>query len=343
MYLTSQRVQNLYHNMSQWVENPHPIVIDISSDILHCKALQDILWTFTKGVYTLEKADVQHRFLAGCCEIELVIIVLYIVVSFMLSLIPLFSDKKSYFFLFFLVALVPYLFTTERTKHLVSYYFRSRLCPVFIKVWGYHTLYKSGSRFIWCNEFRKQKVVNPTYVWIDEEYANNSKNNFPHAGSGFIFEDFVQLRVKRDKSFVLTCQGWPVDDPNTPRVTQHDLELSVKFDNVNLNESKQYTNVTLSFSDKGDLLGNKMHSFVAIERLQLIEKLFHSYSDPKFGGFVEKIRRGFRSGTYLGHCSGFLDTCHKIINADKFSKPLVFKRSSGADDSRNFIIGVPLG
>lgn len=289
-----------------------------------------ILWEFTKGVHRLKSVHVKDRFLAGMEECKHFITFTFVILTFMLALIPLFSDKRSLYYLFSLLILVPYLFTLQ-TSHVISYHFKSLFSPFVVKVWGFRKLYKCRSFFIWCNEFRKQRVVNPAYFWIDQEYANS----FSDADSCFDVCGFVELpdNPPRGQSFFVTCQGWPANDPKKCQI-QHAYKLRVTFDTVKPNDSS-YTNVRLTFYENDDLLGNKSYGFVEFKRLHLVEKLFHCYSDPSFGGCVETIRPSFRSRTYLAHCPRFLDICDKIISDDTVPTLLVASRKPGS----KFIVG----
>jgi hypothetical protein len=312
MYLNTRRLHNLTQNMLRWVEKPYPIVVDESDSILHCMPIQDILWAFTKSLYTLKIFHVQDRFL-GCLSWEGVqqyALLAFIAVTSLSGLIPLLSDVRSLYFLFFVVPIVAYILFLA-TGHLVTYYFKSLLCPMFIKVRGFKKLYKCNSFFIWCNEFRKQRVVNPAYFLIDQEYANSILEDGESCFDVYGSVETPDSSPQDQSPITMTCQGWPADPLKCQK--QHDYRLVVKFDSV---QDGCYIDIRLSFYENDDLLDNRyFYGSTKVERLHLIQKLFSYYSDPSFGGYVETIRPSFRS--YLAHCPRFLDICKKIITEGK--------------------------
>ena len=320
MYLNTQRLQIFAGNLCRWMAKPYPIVVDRSTRVLHCMAIQVILWEFTKGDHTLSLSGVEDRFLAGMKEIKQFTNMSYVAATCTLGLIPLISDTRSLHFLFFLVPIVVYILLSETSSHLICYYVKSLFCPVFIKVYGFDKLYKSRSFFTWCNEFRKQRVFNPAYFLINQEYANS----FLDKELCFDIIESVELPVypTMDLSFELICEGWPLDlESSIRRETQHAYKLKVTYDAI---KDGCHNNLKLSFCENNELLDYRFFGSTKIERIHLIKKVFNYYSYPSFGGYVEMIYPSFRF--YFAHCPRFLDVCTKIISDDAIPTLLVAQR-----------------
>lgn len=330
-YLSKNSLENLLQNMGRWVENPYPILIEDGVEkkrgILHCMTIHDILWEFTKDLYTFQIIQVQDCYLAGEIGVKRVLETICVIVSSMLGLIPLAFQAQSVWFLFLSVPILLYgisSLTGGIVSNQLCYFFKSLLCPVLIKFYGFKSLYKSGSPFTWCNEFRKQRVVNPKYFLISQEYSNG----FLHEQRCYKVTGPV-VAPNTTPEDELICLGWPEGHPQK----RHLYKLSIKYDAI---EGDRYTNVKLLFSEKDDLLDDKFYISIETKRLQLIQKVFSYYSDPTFGGYVATISPSFRS--YLAHCPRFLEVCDAIISRDTIPILLVAERRS----EFNLVIGESL-
>jgi len=145
----------------------------------------------------------------------------------------------------------------------------------------------------------------------------------------------------KGQSFTMNCQGWLIQVLGLPPIykKQHKYTLRVKFDGVKLmKEVNCYTNVRLAFFENDHLLGDLYYNAIEVQRLDFIERLFHCFSDPSFGGYVEKIcPTGYCSTTFVAHCPRFIDICNRICDSDPIPKLLVASKMPGS----KFIVGVP--